>query len=80
MVWCRRVRVENRFAAIHTDSIHTITSVNYLMMNQIHRMTALNQGDHSLGKPGIVRELDSGQGKLKITILQLRERKILPRF
>jgi len=51
------------------------------------------QGDHSPGKPGkhgIVRELDSGkgkvrengksQGKLKIIILQLRERKILPRF
>jgi len=49
--------------------------------------------DHSPGKPGkhgIVRELDSGQGKvrengksqgkLKITILQLRERKILLRF
>jgi len=44
------------------------------------------QGDHSPGKHGKVRELDSGQGKWKksgkviITILQLHERKILPHF
>jgi len=61
-----------------------------LIMQLTSGVDVFAQGDHSPGKHRIVRELDSGQGKvrengksqgkLKITILQLCERKILPRF